>query len=221
MENGDIRVIEMTFVNAFLLKATDGFILIDTGLPMHWEKLESELSAAGCLPGNLKLVVLTHGDFDHTGNCIKLREKFKCPIAIHAEDAPMVEKGTRPKRRVRTLSAKIFVFIRKFSRKKFTPDNFTPDILLQEGATLDEYGSNATVVHIPGHTKGSIGIITSDGDIFAGDTFTNRIKPDIAMYIENSGDLENSLARLKKMNLKTVYCGHGKPFEMNQLVRKL
>ncbi|RLI67201.1 hypothetical protein DRO91_10540, partial [Candidatus Heimdallarchaeota archaeon] len=30
--------------------------------------LERELEKAGCKPGDLKLVVLTHGDFDHTGN---------------------------------------------------------------------------------------------------------------------------------------------------------
>ena len=37
MKNEDIRIIEMTFVNAFLIKVMDGFILIDTGLAMFWK----------------------------------------------------------------------------------------------------------------------------------------------------------------------------------------
>jgi len=35
----EIKTIEMDFVNAFLVKAKDGFVLIDTGMPQHWEKI--------------------------------------------------------------------------------------------------------------------------------------------------------------------------------------
>ena len=80
---------------------------------------------------------------------------------------------------------------------------------------------NATVIHIPGHTKGSIGILTDDGILFAGDLFTNRAKPDTATYIENSDDLKNSLSRLKTMNITTVYPGHGNPFPMDKIRHKL
>ena len=51
MKKEDVTVIEMIFVNAFLVKVNEGFILIDSGLSMHWEKLENELRAAGCTPG--------------------------------------------------------------------------------------------------------------------------------------------------------------------------
>jgi glyoxylase-like metal-dependent hydrolase (beta-lactamase superfamily II) len=221
MKNGDIKTIELTFVNAFLLKVDEAFVLIDTGLAMHWEKLKSELISAGCLPDKLRLIILTHGDFDHAGNCAKLRKEYKCKIAMHKDDSLMVEKGLFPKRKTRTLSSKVFSIIRKLFRRKFTFDKFKPDFYLTDGQDLNEYGFNAKVVHIPGHTKGSIGILTAEGNFFAGDTFTNNKKPDIANYIENSQDLENSITRLKKMNIKMIYPGHGKPFEMEQIARKL
>ncbi len=41
----------------------------------------------------LKLIVLTHGDFDHTGNAVYLRQRLGAPIAIHAGDAGMPERG--------------------------------------------------------------------------------------------------------------------------------
>jgi hydroxyacylglutathione hydrolase len=221
MGKENITTIEMTFVNAFLVKVREGFVLIDTGLGMHWERLETELISSGCLPDKLKLVIITHGDFDHTGNCAKLQKKYKCRIAMHNNDSPMVENGLFVKRKARTLKAKIFILIRMLFRRKFVFDKFKPDIYLIEGQNLNEYGFNATVVHIPGHTKGSIGIITDDGNLFAGDIFINNREPDIATYIENPGELKNSIDRLKKMNIKTVYPGHGKPFEMEQIARKL
>ena len=49
MQKEDITIIRMTFVNAFLVKVKEGFVIVDTGLPMFWEKLENEMMAAGCL----------------------------------------------------------------------------------------------------------------------------------------------------------------------------
>ena len=221
MKKEDIKIIEMTFVNAYLVKAKEGFILIDTGLPMFWEMLEKELISAGALPDKLKLVIITHGDLDHTGGCSKLQEKYHCKIAIHKDDSFMVENGIMIKRKVKSFMAKIFITIRRMKRRKFVIDKFKPDIYVSDGQNLNDYGWDATVIHIPGHTKGSIGIVTSDGSLFAGDTFTNRKKPDSATYIENKNELAASLARLKKMNITTVYPGHGKPFEMDVLVNKL
>ena len=134
------------------------------------------MMAAGCLPDKLKLVVLTHGDFDHAGNCAKLQQEYKARIAIHKEDSGMVEQGVFLKRKMRTLTARIFSLIRKLKKRKFSLEKFKPDIFLNDGQDLGEYGFDATVLHIPGHTPGSIGVLTDDGTLFAGDTFTNRRK---------------------------------------------
>lgn len=225
MKEEYIKIIGMTFVNAFLVKVKDSFILIDTGLSMYWEKLEAELIASGCLPDRLKLVIITHGDFDHTGNCLKLQEKYKLKIAMHREDSHMAEQGLFPKRKVKSLGAKIFILIRRLirrlNRRKFSFEKFKPDLYLTDGQSLIEYGWDARIIHIPGHTKGSIGILTDDGILFAGDMFTNRRRPDTAAYIENSTELNESMARMKTMKIKTVYPGHGEPFGFEQIVNRL
>jgi glyoxylase-like metal-dependent hydrolase (beta-lactamase superfamily II) len=64
-----VSTIKPGIVSAYLVGAEGGFVLIDTGLASQWEKLEGKLQAEGCLPGKLKLVAITHGDFDHTGLC--------------------------------------------------------------------------------------------------------------------------------------------------------
>ena len=91
--NNLITTINFGGVNCYLLQSNTNYILIDNGYPAKRTYLEKELERAGCLPGNLKLVVLTHGDHDHTGNSIFLRDKYNVKIAMHSDDSVMVEKG--------------------------------------------------------------------------------------------------------------------------------
>jgi glyoxylase-like metal-dependent hydrolase (beta-lactamase superfamily II) len=201
-----------------LVRVRDGFVLIDTGLSSQWEKLEAELTSAGCLPDKLKLVVVTHGDFDHTGNCAKLQERYKAKIAMHEADAFMAEDGVFLKRKVRTLAGKILILFSRLRRRKMVFQKFKPDILLKDGQDLNEYGFNAKVIHIPGHTKGSIGVLTDEGDLFVGDTLVNSRKPDMAIFIDNFEELKNSIDKLKKMNIEKIYPGHGRPFLLEELI---
>ena len=97
-----IETICLASVNSYLLAVDDGFVLIDTGRPEKREALDARLTSAGCEPGDLKLIVITHGDYDHAGNAAYLREKHGCTIAMHRSDAGRVMKadwrlGMKPK----------------------------------------------------------------------------------------------------------------------------
>ena len=72
-------------------------------------------------------------------------------------------------------------------------------------------------MHIPGHTAGSIAVLSADGALFPGDTFQNYRNPGGATIISNEVELAASIARMKKSDAKMVYPGHGKPFEMSRL----
>jgi len=215
--NEKIKIIELGIVNAFLVTLKSGFVLIDTGLAQQWEKLETALTSVGCLPDKLKLVIITHGDFDHTGNCAKLQEKYKAKIAMHQADAFMVENGVFLKRKVRTLSGKMIILLSRLWHRRASFDKFRPDIFLTDGQSLEGYGFNAKIIHLPGHTKGSIGILTDEGDFFAGDMLVNSKKPDIAIFVDDFQELKNSINKLKNLNIKNIYPGHGKPFPLERL----
>src|SRR5665647_2425460 len=79
--------------NCFLVQAEGGFVLIDTGVAYKRAAVERELEKAGCRAGDLKLIVLTHGDSDHADNAAFLRKKYGAPIAMHPNDAGMVRRG--------------------------------------------------------------------------------------------------------------------------------
>jgi hydroxyacylglutathione hydrolase len=215
--NQETQLIDLGFVNAYLLKAADGYILIDTGVSQQWSRLESELLQAGCLPSRLKLVVITHGDFDHTGNCAELKRKYHVKIAMHSGDVQMVKTGLPlpVKRKARGLRGKLFLWLGRRMIGNFPV--FEPDIILEDGQDLSEYGLAARVIYTPGHTKGSIAVLTADGRLFAGDTFSNRGKPAGAPFIANKEELRNSIAALKRTQAHTVYPGHGKPFAFDEL----
>jgi len=216
-----IRIIKLDFVNAYLLDDFGDFILIDTGLPQQFAAIDRELTEAGCRPGNLRLIVITHGDWDHTGNAVRLRDKYKTQIAMHRGDLEQVERGVQLKRKIRPLSYrllfKVRMLMRKLRKTKISFTGFRPDIFLEDGQSLSPYGLAAKVIHVPGHTPGSIGILGDGGDFFAGDTFVNAKNPDTARIIENQSQLESSLEKLKKLNIKTVYPGHGAPFLIQNL----
>jgi hydroxyacylglutathione hydrolase len=203
-------------VNCYLIKINAGYILIDTGCSNKRTNLEKELEIAGCRPGNLKLIILTHGDFDHTSNAAYLRKIFDTKTAMHNIDSGMVERGNMFWNR-----KKSNVLIRKITPVLFgfgKSERFKPDFYLDDGDDLSEHGFDAKVIHIPGHSKGSIGILTGCGNLFCGDLLENTDKPNLNSIIDDLPAANASVEKLKSQKINTIYPGHGKPFPMHLLI---
>jgi glyoxylase-like metal-dependent hydrolase (beta-lactamase superfamily II) len=203
-------------VNCYLITADQGAILIDTGASNGRRKLEAALARAGCRPADLTLIVLTHGDFDHTGNAAHLRARFGVPIAMHRDDVGMAQHGDMFWNRssgnalLRAMAPLLF----RFGKSKW----FTPDIHLEEGAGLSDYGPAAEVISLPGHSKGSIGILTDQGDLFCGDLFDNTKGPALNAIMDDPAAAEAAIAKLRGLPIVTVYPGHGDPFAAEALL---
>ena len=206
-------------VNCYLINNGSSYILIDTGSSNRRSKLEQELKIAGCKPGNLKLIVLTHGDFDHIGNAAYFRQKFDSQIAMHRDDLEMAEFGNmfanrkQPNIIIRTLISMLSGFGKK--------EMFKPDIFIDNGQDLSAFGFDATALSIPGHSKGSIGIFTTSGDLFCGDLFENQKKPSINSIMDDLDAAKASIKMLKGYEINTVYPGHGEPFLMEQYINAI
>jgi len=207
----------MGSVNCYLTETDTGYILIDTGGSNKRTDLEKELESAGCQPGNLKLIVLTHGDFDHAGNAAYLRKKFGTKIAMHYDDSGMVERGNMFWNR-----NKSNIFIRMISPILLgfgKSERFKPDLYIGDGDDLSEHGFDAKVLHIPGHSKGSIGILTSGGDLFCGDLLENTDKPALNSIMDDPATANGSIEKLKSLKINKVYPGHGEPFPMEVFIK--
>jgi hydroxyacylglutathione hydrolase len=211
--------IKLSSVNCYLVRTSDGFFLVDTGMTNARRQLESALVHFCTQPGDLKLILITHGDFDHTGNARYLRDKFGSRIAMHTDDAPMLEKGDMLwKRKVKSkLLMKLMPMVIRLGES----NQCAPDVLLSDGDSLADFGLDAQILNTPGHSSGSICLLTSSGDLFCGDLLTNSSgtpRLNSMMYDQPAGDA--SLARLKNQSIKMVYPGHGKPFPWESLVNR-
>lgn len=101
----------------------------------------------------VKLIVNTHGHFDHVGANRKLKEATGAPILIHKGDAPMLTQLAA--------SAASFGLSAENSPE--------PDRLLEDGDTISFGDITLTVFHTPGHSPGGVALHT-DGYVFVGDT---------------------------------------------------
>jgi len=205
------------YVNCYLVRAGDGYILIDTGMPNKRGVIEKELESAGCQPGNLKLIVLTHGDFDHTGNAAYLRKKFGTRIAMNYNDFGMAERGDMFWNRKNPNMVIRIIFDLFFGLSK--SDRFNPDLYIEDGYDFSGIGFDAKVLQLPGHSKGSIGILTADGNLFCGDLLANINKPKVFSIIDHTTAANSSIEKLKSLKINTVYPGHGKSFPMSSFTK--
>jgi glyoxylase-like metal-dependent hydrolase (beta-lactamase superfamily II) len=98
-------------------------------------------------------------------------------------------------------------------------DRFKPDLYIEDGYDLSEYGFDAKILHIPGHSKGSIGILTAGGDLFCGDLLEKKDKPVLNSIMDDSAAANTSVEKLKSLEINTVYPGHGKPFPMELFIK--
>ena len=217
----DIHTITTSFVltnsvNCYLIRTEDGFVMIDTGVANKRRTVEKELEKAGCQPGELALIILTHGDFDHSGNAAYLKRRFDAHITMKQTDSGMVEYGdmlwNRNKQNI--LVRTIFNLFFRLPRS----DRFKSDFFVDEDYVFAKYGFDAKVIALPGHSKGSIGVLTSYGDLFCGDLLTNLKKPEKNTIVDDSGDMDESVEKLKRYQVKTVYPGHGQSFLMDQIM---
>jgi len=208
--------LRLTSVNCFLLSAADDWLLIDTGCSINRAELDRRLEQAGCTPGNLRLIVLTHGDFDHTGNAKHIRERFASKAAMHRDDQGMVERGDMFWNRgkgnslVKAVAPILFGF--------GSSERFMPDLYLEDGDDLSRYGFDLKVVSLPGHSKGSVGILTGTGELFCGDLLINEKTPVLNDRITDPIAARATVERLRTLQVGTVFPSHGRQFPLKEFL---
>jgi hydroxyacylglutathione hydrolase len=207
-------------VNCYLIRTETGYILVDTGASNERTHLAEEIEGAGCKAGDLRLIFITHGDFDHTGNAAYLRKRFGTKIAMHRNDSAMIESGDMfAGRRKTPILTRMILPIASIIFGFGKSERCRPDLHIEDGHDLGEYGFDAKVMHIPGHSKGSIGILTARGDLFCGDLLVNSDKPVLNSIIDDPAAAKGNLEELKHLGINTLYPGHGKPFPMELLTK--
>jgi hydroxyacylglutathione hydrolase len=163
-------------------------IAIDTAIPsLAW--IRDELAARGW---TLKLIVSTHGHWDHIGDNAAVAAHTGAPIAVHPLDA---DRLTSPQ----PLWA------------PFEIPPSVPAVELAEGGEIRFGSLRLTIMHTPGHTEGSVCLVSAEeGLLYSGDTLFAGSFGRFDLPGGDADALAGSLARLARLDDEVaVLPGHG------------
>ncbi len=181
--------------NCYLI--VDGFaVLIDTGCD---ERILHSLRKIGLPPEAVRMVINTHCHFDHVG-CNELFTEAQ--ICLHSADARQIEEMNDA------------VTLAGLFKREILPK---VDRHLKDGDVIRMRTGTLTVIHTPGHTAGSISILTSTGVLFSGDTVFADAVGRWDLPTGNPDLLKRSLQLLAIKKFLQLYPGHGPPTTKNKI----
>lgn len=202
----DVHRIVSGNVNCYIVTNKDKAILIDTGRKKYREKILEK-----CKEYHVSLIILTHGHMDHCQNAAYLANALNIPIAMSEKDMDMIPDNREQHMLAKTFLGKIVLSVSLSSFEKDSLDVFEPTIYLKNGDSLNEYGIDAKVVELPGHTNGSIGLEIEGDKLFVGDALMNMFFPTISMLYVDEKEMLSSAKYISELGERTIYFGHGKP----------
>jgi glyoxylase-like metal-dependent hydrolase (beta-lactamase superfamily II) len=192
--------------NSYLSVTEDGILVIDTGMPGNAERIHMQIKALNKATKEIKLIVLTHSDIDHSGSAAELKRITGAKVAIHGGDAPSLS-GEKELKRVKGFIGAIFRLMTRFMRFQ----TIKPDIILKDGDEIDYF----RVIHTPGHTEGSICLYKTGDVLFAGDVIRTddrgslKLSPSAMML--NAQEALKSVRKIAGLEFDILLPGHGRP----------
>jgi glyoxylase-like metal-dependent hydrolase (beta-lactamase superfamily II) len=132
------------FVNVFIVEG-ETLTLVDAGVKGSDKAIFHKVRTIGRRPQEISRLVLTHSHPDHIGAAPEIINATGCEVVAHAAERewierPAIQKSERP--------------VPGFDTLVSGPVRL--DSTVKDGETIDVGGSSLTVIHTPGHSKGSI-----------------------------------------------------------------
>jgi glyoxylase-like metal-dependent hydrolase (beta-lactamase superfamily II) len=225
--DGVTRLIEVPVAaffesNIFHVRGRDRDLLIDTG-----NGLGDLRAAVAPLAGDHEvLAVVTHEHFDHIGCLWRFDERL-----VHEADAAGVRApwaiAVRPEDWPDGLAGEIEWYglpvpdsvITALPSPDFDLEGWRthpcePTSVLADGDVLDLGDRVFEVLHVPGHTAGSIALWEAEtGTLFTGDT----MYLDDKLFVDDPVAFRASLERLRDLPVTVVHPGHNRSFSGDEL----
>lgn len=200
--------------NCYIVENGTNAILVDTGKKEYVDRV-----LKACKMYAVKLIVLTHAHFDHAENAAQISETLGIPIGMNEKDCDLIGSNANQELFAETFLGKIVLSasLRDFSARPMRA--FRPDIQLRDGDRLSDFGMNASIVSLPGHTNGSIGIDVDDKYLIVGDALMNMFYPTVSMLYHDKSEMVESARKITQIGDRTIYFGHGKPMHNKRWIR--
>ena len=184
--------------------------IIDAGLMGKGGYKVQSIQEMGIKLEDIKRIIMTHTHLDHIGCLSEIREKIPhAELWVHVDEADPLEKGDD-----RTVYGMEMFRSMCQSQYRLGPDDFTftVDRKLQGGETLDIGAMTWAVLHVPGHSAGSIALYNAEkkvlipGDVVYADYAIGRFD----LHGADGATLKDSLMRLGELDVKILLPGHNR-----------
>ena len=210
IREGRILFYAQSDVTCYVLRGSKSDLLIDTGLPFTRRGMLRWLHHY-----RIQHILLTHAHPDHDWNAAYL-QRNGAKLLLSSRDRWLRQdflsqkvQPTAPRYRLRNV-------VQCVGGALVKSPAYEADVYLRDSDAgyLHSLGFDAELIPLPGHTYGSVGVL-SDGVLYCGDAFTALWgKPDITPHAVHPALMCRSLARILKLQPEWLACGHGLPVRM-------
>jgi len=187
--------------------------LVDAGLMGKGSYKIESIQKAGVPLAHIQRIIMTHTHLDHIG-CLPeiLREMPQAELWVHSVEADLLEKGDE--RAVYGMD-----MFQRMCQAQYglRPGAFTFQVhrRLSGGETLHLGGAVWEVLHIPGHSAGSIALYDRQNQILIpGDTvYADYAIGRFDLYGASGEQLRDSLMELARLDVRGLLPGHNRIME--------
>lgn len=194
----------------YLITTPKGNILINTGLAGSASQIKANIEKLGFRYGDIKILLLTQAHYDHMGAMALIKKETGAKLFVDEKDADVLKTGGRSDYEMGKYGT------------SFQP--VTPDRLLKDKDKIKLGGTTLTMLHHPGHTKGSCSFMLTVKDeqrswkvLIANlpsiivDSSFDKVKT----YPEIAKDYAYTLKAMKGLTFDLWVASHASQFELH------
>ncbi len=221
----NIHTVRMGITRCYIIQ-DKGTIMVDSGPPNKLDSFTKSMKKASIDPKQIKLIIHTHGHWDHIGSTKDIKENTGAQIAVHEPDKDWLEKSLNQlPPGVTTWGRILLKLTSRYMRSAQISATKVDIVLPDEEFSLATFGIPGKVLYTPGHTMGSVSVLLETEDACVGDLAMNglhfHLRPGLPVFADDLELVKKSWRLLLDQGAKTVYPGHGKPFSADTIRQSL
>lgn len=196
--------------HVYVLASDEGLTLIDGGTPGKTDKIVKQIEEGGYALSDIRAIVVTHAHSDHTGCVADLARRSGARVLAHQDEVPYLERtASLP---YTALAQRLLFGLTERVLFRFEPCKV--DRSLQDGDVVEALGG-LQVIHVPGHTPGSIALYQPErqilfcGDIFFHDAPKKGLQVSSRIVSVDVAQARESARKLAALPVEALCVSHG------------